>query len=222
MLRTDADRLLMIDTYRLEPEDTYELESDCLVPGCRRPHCARGFCRPHYYSQLYDKGLVPSQQPKTTCAVDGCNRRAEKRSWCNAHYIRWRKHGDPTVVLVGRERRRWTQRPLRPKRLAFRTAHGYIRQLAPEHHEADARGYVMQHRLVMEAVLGRALLRDEEVHHKNLIRSDNHPSNLELWMTSQPPGARVADLVEWAKSLLLRYAPEALAFDTYELGGPKF
>lgn len=34
-----------------------------------------------------------------TCAVGECERAAEKRGWCNLHYRRWRRHGDPLVVL---------------------------------------------------------------------------------------------------------------------------
>lgn len=64
---------------------------------------------------------------------------------------------------------------------------------------------VSQHRYEMERFLGRPLYPGESVHHKNGVRSDNGISNLELWVSTQPSGQRIADLVEWAKVILERY-----------------
>ncbi len=58
----------------------------------------------------------------------------------------------------------------------------------------------------MERILGRALIKGENVHHKNGNRADNRPENLELWVSYQPSGQRPEDLVTYAHEILRRYA----------------
>lgn len=58
---------------------------------------------------------------------------------------------------------------------------GYIMRKAPYHPYANNRGYVPEHRLVMENQIGRYLIpRKELVHHINGIRDDNRIENLQL------------------------------------------
>lgn len=61
---------------------------------------------------------------------------------------------------------------------------GYVLLWVPDHPDSNNNGYVREHRLVMEQVLGRRLLPAEVVHHRNGIPGDNRPGNLELFATN--------------------------------------
>ncbi|AXH67819.1 HNH endonuclease [Mycobacterium phage Bromden] len=114
---------------------------------------------------------------------NGGNRGLCKRCY-NKHYYAGTLD---SVALAPQSRRR------KPKPLGHRRtdpASGYVNVKTEQ-------GYVREHRHVMEAALGRELLPNENVHHKNGVRSDNRLENLELWLTHQPKGSRVEDLIEY-------------------------
>lgn len=60
------------------------------------------------------------------------------------------------------------------------TEQGYVLLRRPGHPDADVRGYVYEHRLIAEIMLGRRLGPDEVVHHVNHDRADNRYENLRV------------------------------------------
>ena len=60
------------------------------------------------------------------------------------------------------------------------TTAGYVLVKMPEHPAADVRGYVYEHRLVMERELGRLLTPGERVRHDDNDPGNNDPGNLVL------------------------------------------
>lgn len=64
---------------------------------------------------------------------------------------------------------------------------------------------VFEHRLIMERLLGRPLLPDETVHHRNGVRHDNRDENLELRVRAHGPGVTVPEALAWAHEIIRRY-----------------
>lgn len=60
----------------------------------------------------------------------------------------------------------------------------YVELYMPTHHLARDNGYVYEHYLVAEKMLGRELKKGETVHHKDRNRSNNDPSNLMVFKTN--------------------------------------
>mgnify|MGYP000146141604 CR=1 FL=1 len=62
----------------------------------------------------------------------------------------------------------------------IRSSHGYVLVRRPDHPSADSRGYVYEHRMIVEEREGRLLSSSEQVHHINGVKDDNRPENLHL------------------------------------------
>lgn len=164
-------------------------DQTCAVDECTNKRSKnRIVCVKHYYEGR--------EGPR--CSIDGCQRPSYARGWCHGHYYRWQRTGDTeSLGELQDHAARGTGRTVHPS--------GYVYLLRPEHPNATQNGYVAEHRLVMEESLGRPLTAEESVHHKNGVRDDNRPENLELWSTSQPYGQRVADKISWAHEILQKY-----------------
>lgn len=180
--------------------------SRCIADGCSSTRQFRGLCSTH--RELWEEnGQMMPMRPATprsvknlTCASPGCYDPVKTRVYCKPHY--------DSVVVRGAA----PEAPIRALMTRIpgdkRTnASGYVDVFSPEHPRVRTNGYYAEHSLVMEAMLGRYLTSEESVHHKNGVRDDNRPENLELWARYQPAGQRVTDLVAWAEEILRRYKP---------------
>lgn len=167
--------------------------SMCAFEGCLRKRERKAWCGAHYGQWKKGRPLKPLRETRGPCQFEGCGRpQYSDRGWCSAHDKQWRKSGN--VQPIGH--RRGQPRLLRS---------GYVQITDWEHPNANSAGRVLEHVMVVTEMLGRPLTLGENVHHKNGVKHDNRPENLELWTTHQPSGQRVEDLVEWAHEILRRY-----------------
>lgn len=61
------------------------------------------------------------------------------------------------------------------------TKHGYVQVHKPEHPNSNQRGYIFEHRVIMEKHIGRYLELNEVVHHIDHNPSNNEIDNLMLF-----------------------------------------
>jgi len=160
----------------------------CTVDGCDRLNFANGYCEMHRWRVRVHGEPGPAEQVKphrrkerVPCAVDGCDRLNDHGSpYCHLHRERLRRTGE-----VGPAQPLYVKGRVKPRGDGYRRIH-----------VGDGRR-VLEHVHVMEQQLGRRLVAGENVHHKNGVKHDNDPSNLELWLVMQPTGQRVEDLMEY-------------------------
>lgn len=184
---------------------------ECSVQGCTRKAKAPGMreplCSMHYQRKRNTGNVGPVDADrgkrfgKWPCAVQGCDRKYYAKDLCSMHYNRMKGSGSPGGPELLRK-------PVGPDTVwRWRDPdHGYVYLTFP----GERARKVLEHRHVMEQALGRPLHSWENVHHKNGIRDDNRPENLELWVKPQLSGQRAEDLAAWVAETYPEYVRAAL------------
>jgi hypothetical protein len=154
----------------------------CKIDACNRDSRSLNLCSKHYQQTRSTK----IEKVQRVCSVYKCNRKYYAKDYCQGHYGQ---------VYHGRQ-----LGEIRPIGNGHLNHEGY-RKISVDGHGT----FVLEHRYVMEQHLGRKLLSEETVHHKNGVRTDNRIENLELWSSSHPRGQRVSDKVQWAYEIIDLY-----------------
>lgn len=152
----------------------------CLASGCERKSEAKGYCPMHY--RRFKEGAPLDAEPRkrapkgtrAICKIEGCDKVVMGWGYCSKHYQRLRKYGDPLSIRIAE------------------AGEGHIDQNGYRRLRIKGKN-VLEHRLVMETQLGRKLLPNETVHHRDGNRLNNDITNLELWITNHGPGARATE-----------------------------
>ena len=171
----------------------------CAVPSCDRLAHARTWCKVHYERWRRTGNEPPDRPvgvspPSKICIYEDCDRPSKSiMGLCASHYAQYRRN-QSTENLASLQYHN-------PRGTGSKSKDGYVQV------SRNGKTY-FEHRLIMEEMLGRSLFPNENVHHKNGLRRDNRPSNLELWTSSQPSGQRVTDLLAWAHEIIERYETE--------------
>ena len=130
------------------------------------------------------------------CKEFECDRQAYCRGMCRNHYrrVHYEEH-----ERARRGAKKTERLPIGTRRV---TRSGYVIVKMAE----KGRVWKLEHHVVMKKKIGRALLPNETVHHRNGIKTDNRLRNLELWSSQHSRGQRVSDLVRFARRILKMYS----------------
>lgn len=94
----------------------------------------------------------------------------------------------------------------------FSHSGGYVRLYKPDHLD-NQRGYIYEHRYIMELKIGRRLTKQDVIHHKNKNKRDNRPENLQL---HTPSTHSIHHLKEFRKRIISkRRCNKCRSSDTY-------
>lgn len=151
---------------------------------CHGKAKAHGLCTGHLDQLDRGKPLTPLRGPHGRkhegCTFPGCDKKHQGNGLCTGHASQQRR-GQPLRPLGP-----WGRPPNPEGRWIDPKGYVFIKCPVENHPNAKSKkGWIAEHVWVMTQLLGRPLRAEESVHHRNLIRSDNRPSNLDRWFLAE-------------------------------------
>jgi len=136
----------------------------CIIENCGKVNYAYGYCVMHdARKRKYGDPLKAREYleggGKGICSIRDCDKKVRAKFFCIKHLNRFTKYGNP----------------FRLKKMP--NGAGHIRKIGYKMITVNGK-QVMEHRHFIEVSLGRKLNSNEDVHHINGDKRDNHIDNL--------------------------------------------
>lgn len=102
------------------------------------------------------------------CNIEKCEKKVLARGMCSAHYTRFKKYGNPNILLRNENGE------------GSRFRNGNIFLYKPGHPNSAKNGKILEHYYVMSGHLGRKIEKYEYIEHLDGDRSNNNINNLKI------------------------------------------
>jgi len=153
-----------------------------------------------YHEYCSDECLSKNKKEKSVCELKKCNCQLCESIFTTKNNLTAKYCSDKCRSLA--RYRKMTGYPVKSPRVRSQYGNGYVnkcgyRAIYRDHPNANSRTkIILEHVFVMSEMIGRPIRKGETVHHKNGVRHDNRPENLELWTSRHPAGVRKEDKIK--------------------------
>lgn len=140
------------------------MKHTCIIEGCEKNRYGNGYCRPHWYgNKQYGDPLAVREYLKGggtgKCSIEECHRLVRAKRFCTKHLDRFTKYGSPYITKYATP------------------GSGHINKRGYKIIRCDGKAG-FEHKFIVEQKLGRSLTNNEDIHHLDGNKLNNHLNNL--------------------------------------------